>query len=84
MRRSRSSGNACAPQRQLQSAGRSRSSGNARARWGRLQSAAGASGLQARAAVHDGPAVAEAEVNPLIVRANGEGVVAVDALVKLA
>jgi succinyl-CoA synthetase beta subunit len=35
-------------------------------------------------AVHDGPAVAEAEVNPLIVRPKGEGVVAVDALVKLA
>ena len=35
-------------------------------------------------AIHDGPAVAEAEVNPLIVRAKGEGVVAVDALVKLA
>jgi acyl-CoA synthetase (NDP forming) len=34
-------------------------------------------------AVHDGPAVAEAEVNPLIVRPDGEGVVAVDALVKL-
>jgi acyl-CoA synthetase (NDP forming) len=32
----------------------------------------------------DGPAVAEAEVNPLIVRPNGKGVVAVDALVKLA
>jgi acyl-CoA synthetase (NDP forming) len=35
-------------------------------------------------AVHDGLAVAEAEVNPLIVRPDGEGVVAVDALVKLA
>ena len=35
-------------------------------------------------AVVDGPAVAEAEVNPLIVRPKGEGVVAVDALVKLA
>jgi acetate---CoA ligase (ADP-forming) len=35
-------------------------------------------------AVMDGPAVAEAEVNPLIVRPKGEGVVAVDALVKLA
>jgi acyl-CoA synthetase (NDP forming) len=36
-----------------------------------------------RLAVHDGPAVAEAEVNPLIVRAKGEGVVAVDALVRM-
>src|SRR5207244_9744900 len=35
-------------------------------------------------AVADGPAVAEAEVNPLIVRPLGQGVVAVDALVKLA
>jgi acyl-CoA synthetase (NDP forming) len=37
-----------------------------------------------RLAVHDGPAVTEAEINPLIVRPKGEGVVAVDALVKLA
>jgi len=37
-----------------------------------------------RLAVHDGPAVAEAEINPLIVRPKGEGVIAVDALVKLA
>jgi acetate---CoA ligase (ADP-forming) len=37
-----------------------------------------------RLAVAEDPAVAEAEVNPLIVRRNGEGVVAVDALVKLA
>ena len=36
-----------------------------------------------RLAVHDGPAVAEAEVNPLIVREKGQGVVAVDALVRL-
>jgi acyl-CoA synthetase (NDP forming) len=36
-----------------------------------------------RLAVHDGAGVAEAEVNPLIVRAKGEGVVAVDALVRL-
>jgi acyl-CoA synthetase (NDP forming) len=35
-------------------------------------------------AVRAGPAVAEAEVNPLIVRRKGEGVVAVDALVKMA
>ena len=37
-----------------------------------------------RLAVADGPAVAEAEINPLIVRAQGHGVVAVDALVRLA
>jgi succinyl-CoA synthetase beta subunit len=37
-----------------------------------------------RLALHDGPAIAEAEVNPLIVRPAGEGVIAVDALVKLA
>jgi acyl-CoA synthetase (NDP forming) len=36
-----------------------------------------------RLAVTDGPAVAEAEVNPLIVLPQGQGVVAVDALVKL-
>src|ERR1051326_5027799 len=36
-----------------------------------------------RLAVHDGPAVADAEINPLIVRPKGQGVVAVDALVKL-
>ena len=35
-------------------------------------------------AVSDGPAVAEAEINPLIVLPKGEGVVAVDALVRLA
>jgi succinyl-CoA synthetase beta subunit len=34
-------------------------------------------------AMHDGPGVAEAEVNPLIVKPKGEGVVAVDALVRL-
>jgi len=37
-----------------------------------------------RLAAHDGPAVAEAEINPLIVREKSHGVVAVDALVKLA
>jgi acyl-CoA synthetase (NDP forming) len=37
-----------------------------------------------RLAIHDGPAVADAEINPLIVRPKGQGVVAVDALVKLA
>jgi acyl-CoA synthetase (NDP forming) len=36
-----------------------------------------------RLAIMDEP-VAEAEINPLIVRAEGEGVVAVDALVRLA
>ena len=35
-------------------------------------------------AVREGPAVAEAEVNPLIVRRKGEGVIAVDALVRMA
>jgi acyl-CoA synthetase (NDP forming) len=35
-------------------------------------------------AVRDGPAVAEAEINPLMVRAEGDGVVAVDALVRMA
>jgi succinyl-CoA synthetase beta subunit len=34
-------------------------------------------------AVYGGPTVAEAEINPLIVRAKGEGVIAVDALVRL-
>ncbi|MBN8965779.1 MAG: acetate--CoA ligase family protein, partial [Rhizobiales bacterium] len=37
-----------------------------------------------RLAVASGPAVAEAEINPLIVRPRGEGVIAVDALVRLA
>jgi len=32
----------------------------------------------------DDPAISEAEINPLIVRAAGEGVVAVDAVVRLA
>jgi acetate---CoA ligase (ADP-forming) len=32
----------------------------------------------------DVPSIAEAEINPLIVRLEGEGVMAVDALVKLA
>jgi acyl-CoA synthetase (NDP forming) len=35
-------------------------------------------------AVKDGPAVAEAEINPLMVRGEGDGVVAVDALVRMA
>jgi acyl-CoA synthetase (NDP forming) len=35
-------------------------------------------------AVRQGPAVAEAEINPLMVRRKGEGVVAVDALVRMA
>jgi succinyl-CoA synthetase beta subunit len=37
-----------------------------------------------RLAVRKGPAVAEAEINPLMVRRKGEGVVAVDALVRMA
>jgi acetate---CoA ligase (ADP-forming) len=37
-----------------------------------------------RLATHDGAAVAEAEINPLMVRPKGQGVTAVDALVKLA
>jgi acyl-CoA synthetase (NDP forming) len=37
-----------------------------------------------RLAVANGPSVAEAEINPLIVRGRGDGVVAVDALVRLA
>jgi acetate---CoA ligase (ADP-forming) len=37
-----------------------------------------------RLAMHEGPAIAEAEINPLIVRPKSEGVIAVDALVKLA
>jgi acyl-CoA synthetase (NDP forming) len=37
-----------------------------------------------RLALADGPAVIEAEVNPLIVRPKGQGVIAVDALVRLA
>jgi acetate---CoA ligase (ADP-forming) len=37
-----------------------------------------------RLATHEGLAVAEAEINPLIVREKGQGVVAVDALVRLA
>jgi acyl-CoA synthetase (NDP forming) len=36
-----------------------------------------------RLAVHDGPAFSDAEINPLIVRPKGQGVVAVDALIKL-
>ncbi len=36
-----------------------------------------------RLAVMDGPAILEAEINPLIVRPAGLGVVAVDTLVKL-
>jgi acyl-CoA synthetase (NDP forming) len=37
-----------------------------------------------RLAVRKGPAVAEAEINPLMVRMKGEGVIAVDALVRMA
>jgi acyl-CoA synthetase (NDP forming) len=51
---------------------------------GDLQALAQALVLLSRLALHDGPAVAEAEINPLIVRQKGDGVIAVDALVKLA
>ena len=51
---------------------------------GDLDALARALAALSRLAVADGPAVAEAEVNPLIVRPAGQGVVAVDALVKLA
>ena len=43
-----------------------------------------AQAIAALSRLADDPTVAEAEINPLIVRAAGEGVVAVDALVKLA
>ncbi len=51
---------------------------------GDLDSLAKALVALSKLAVVDGPAVAEAEVNPLMVRPKGEGVVAVDALVKFA
>jgi succinyl-CoA synthetase beta subunit len=51
---------------------------------GDLDALASALVALSRLATHDGPAVAEAEVNPLIVKRAGEGVVAVDALVRLA
>lgn len=51
---------------------------------GDLDALAAALVALSRLAVVDGPAVAEAEVNPLIVKPAGEGVIAVDALVKLA
>jgi acyl-CoA synthetase (NDP forming) len=51
---------------------------------GDLDAVAQALVVLSRLAVHDGPAVTEAEVNPLIVHARGQGVVAVDALVRLA
>ena len=44
---------------------------------------AGAGDRGAVAACRTTPAIAEAEINPLIVRPAGEGVVAVDALVRL-
>jgi acyl-CoA synthetase (NDP forming) len=51
---------------------------------GDLDALAAALVALSRLAVADGPAIAEAEVNPLIVRRKGQGVVAVDALVRLA
>ena len=51
---------------------------------GDLEALANALIALSQLAVTDGPAVAEAEINPLMVRAKGQGVVAVDALVKLA
>jgi acyl-CoA synthetase (NDP forming) len=50
---------------------------------GDLDALAGALVSLSRLAIHDGPAVAEAEINPLMVLPKGEGVVAVDALVRL-
>ncbi len=46
--------------------------------------AALAQAIVALSQLADEPTVAEAEINPLIVRPAGEGVTAVDALVKLA
>jgi succinyl-CoA synthetase beta subunit len=51
---------------------------------GDLDALAKALVAMSRLAVADGGAVAEAEVNPLLVRPQGQGVVAVDALVRLA
>jgi acetate---CoA ligase (ADP-forming) len=51
---------------------------------GDLEAVAQALVALSRLALHEGPAVAEAEVNPLMVLPNGQGVVAVDALVRLA
>ena len=51
---------------------------------GDLDALAQALAALSRLAVRDGDAVAEAEVNPMIVKAKGQGVVAVDALVRLA
>ena len=50
---------------------------------GDLDALANALAALSQLAVMDGPAVAEAEVNPLMVRAKGQGVVAVDALVRM-
>ena len=50
---------------------------------GDLDALANALVALSKLAVLDGPAVAEAEVNPLMVRAKGQGVVAVDALVRM-
>jgi hypothetical protein len=50
---------------------------------GDLEALAGAIVALSQLAVLDGPVVAEAEMNPVIVREAGAGVVAVDALVRL-
>ena len=50
---------------------------------GDLDALANALVALSKLAVLDGPAVAEAEVNPLMVRTKGQGVVAVDALVRM-
>jgi acetate---CoA ligase (ADP-forming) len=50
---------------------------------GDLDALADAVGAVSRLALVDGPAVAEAELNPVLVRAPGEGVVAVDAVVSV-
>lgn len=56
--------------------------GYRRARPGDLDALAGAIAALSRLADLDGPAVYEAEMNPLLVLPDGEGVVAVDALVR--
>jgi acetate---CoA ligase (ADP-forming) len=51
---------------------------------GDLAALAEAVSAVSRLALVDGPAVVEAELNPVLVRAPGEGVVAVDAVVSVA
>jgi acyl-CoA synthetase (NDP forming) len=51
---------------------------------GDLDAVAAALVALSQLALRPGPKVAEAEINPLIVRKKGEGVVAVDALVRMA